>query len=251
MCGRYTYFSTSGWSDKQDLQHALAQDRLSTEAIQTWNAAPGTDLPVVVLDADADALRARLMRWGLVPAWAKDPRVGFNMINARSETIATKAAYREPLRRTRCLVPASGFYEWERTGERGGSPKIPHHYTHADGSPCVMAGVWTTWVDRATGEVLDSYSIITRGADDVVAPVHDRMPVLLGAGADMAWLDPGASGEQLEELLRTVTAPPLVDDVASTMVNSSRNDGPQLLIADPPADVSSADDAAPPTLFDI
>lgn len=250
MCGRYTYFSTSGWSDKQELQAALAKYGYAPEEARTWNASPGQDLPVIVLDAGADELQARAMRWGLVPFWAKEPKVGFNMINARSETIATKAAYKEPLKRTRCLVPATGFYEWERTGERGGGPKLPHHYTHADGSPIVMAGLWTTWVDKATGEVLDSYTIVTREADDVVRPTHDRSPVLLGSGADMAWLDPGASIDQLEELMRTVSAPSLIDEVASTMVNSSKNDGHALLVPDPaPSQNTSA--LVEPTLFDV
>ena len=191
---------------------------------------------MIVLDADADELRARAMRWGLVPFWAKDTRVGFKMINARSETVATKAAYKQPFQHTRCLVPATGFYEWEQTGERTRSAKVPHHYSHVDGSPCVMAGLWTTWVDKATGEVLDSYTVVTREANDVVGPVHDRMPVLLGSGADMAWLDPGASLEQLTELMHADSAPPLIDQIASTMVNSSRNDGPALLVPDPPPD---------------
>ena len=148
-----------------------------------FNAAPTQTLPVIVRQSPN---HLALMRWGLVPSWAKDASIGSRMINARVETVAEKPAYGRLLRRQRCLVPASGFYEWKREGRR----RTPFYFHLRDDAPFAFAGLWDVWTNpEGRGEV-HSYTIVTCPANAVVAPVHDRMPVMLEREAEETWLDP-------------------------------------------------------------
>src|SRR5206468_583119 len=127
------------------------------------------------------------MRWGLIPGWAKDPGIGYKMIDARAEGIAEKPAFRAAFKVRHCIVPADGFYEWRR---RGDGPKQPYLIRRRDGAPMGFAGLWETWIDRATGEEITTCTIITCAPNELMADLHDRMPVILDPKDYDTWLDP-------------------------------------------------------------
>jgi putative SOS response-associated peptidase YedK len=188
-----------------------------------YNIAPTQSAPVLLRDA-AGVLALDLFRWGLIPSWARDGSIGGRMINARCETVSEKPAFRAAFRARRCLVPAGGFYEWQRTGEG----KIPQWIHAADGDLLTFAGLWERW-DPPDAEPVFSFTILTTTANPFLAPVHDRMPVLV-TGSDRArWLEPGSTREELVELLRPAEDGLLSRYAVSTLVNSPRNEGEQLL----------------------
>ena len=170
-----------------------------------------------------------MAKWGLLPHWAKDSKIGFKMINARAETLAEKPAYRSLISRHRCLIPADGFYEWT-VGSDG--KKQPVRFHLPDGELFAFAGLWTSRTDKETGELLESCTIITTRPNELVAPVHDRMPVILRSGVEAAWLDAAVSKEQAVWLLEPYPAGLMVASRASTRVNSVRNDDSGLLLPD-------------------
>jgi putative SOS response-associated peptidase YedK len=182
-------------------------------------------------DHDEDDRRRRYLselRWGLIPSWAKDPKVGDRMINARAESLADKPAYERAFRRHRCLVPAEGFYEWQRRG----SGKQPMFIHRRDGEPMAFAGLWAAWQDanEAKGEWLRSCAIVTTSANDAVAPLHDRMPVVLEERDWDRWLDPDAGDvDALARLLLPAADDLLVAYPVGNRVNSADNDGPELV----------------------
>jgi putative SOS response-associated peptidase YedK len=168
------------------------------------------------------------LRWGLVPSWAKDPKAGDRMINARAESLADKPAYERAFRRHRCLVPADGFYEWQRRGSR----KQPMFIHRRDGEPMAFAGLWAAWRDAndPDGEWLRSCTIVTTDANNTVAPLHDRMPVVLEERDWDRWLDPdGGDLDGLTRVLRPASDDVLVAYPVATAVNSADNDGPELV----------------------
>jgi putative SOS response-associated peptidase YedK len=161
----------------------------------------------------------------LIPSWAKDPKVGDRMINARAESLADKPAYERAFRRHRCLVPAEGFYEWQRRGSR----KQPMFIHRRDGEPMAFAGLWAAWRD-ANGEWLRSCAIVTTNANNTLAPLHDRMPVVLEERDWDRWLDPGSGDvDALAHLLQPASDDLLVAYPVGTAVNSADNDGPELV----------------------
>ena len=170
-----------------------------------------------------------MAKWGLLPHWAKDSKIAFKMINARAETLTEKPAYRSLISRHRCLIPADGFYEW-MVGTDG--KKQPIHFHLPSHELFAFAGLWTARTDEETGELLESCTIITTRPNELVAPVHDRMPVILRSGVEAAWLDPAISKEQALWLLEPYPAGLMVASPASTRVNSVRNDDSGLLLAD-------------------
>lgn len=206
----------------------------------SWNVAPTDPVPAVV-----DRGGRRLLgtfRWGLVPSWARDPSGAARMINARAETVATKPAFREAVRRRRCLIPADGFYEWpRRPGQRAGAPVF---VCATGGTPLAFAGLWEVW--RGGAAPLRTCTIVTTAANAALSPIHDRMPVVLPPETWDAWLDPSRTdpasllallGPAPDDLLTVRPASPLVNDV--------RNNGPALLAAPDGAD----GDAPSCTLF--
>jgi putative SOS response-associated peptidase YedK len=194
----------------------------------SWNVAPTTDVYAVL--ADGSTRRLDAFHWGLVPRWAKDVKIGSRMINARAESLATKGAYKHAFQRRRCIVPADGFYEWQkRPGEK---TKQPYFIHRPDGEPYAFAGLWETWKgpDGKGDEVLRSCTIITTTPNSEMAKIHDRMPVILPPDAWDTWLDPDQQDlELLGRLL--VPAPPQLITLRpiSTQVNNVRNDGPELM----------------------
>jgi putative SOS response-associated peptidase YedK len=235
VCGRYA--STRGPTDlaaEFDALDATGPDSPGAD----YNVAPTKEVISVVQrhpggDPDVTERSLRLMRWGLVPKWAKDPAQAARMINARSETVTTKPAFRTSVRYQRCLLPADGWYEWKRDGER----KTPFFVTPQDGSGLAFAAIWAVWRDpRAPEPPLVTCSIVTTDAVGPLAEVHPRMPLALERDAWAHWLDPDI--DDVAGLLRA----PSREQVArleirpvSSAVNSVRNNGPELTEAEVPA----------------
>ncbi len=226
MCGRYTL--TVPLSNLVDAFDVPPPD---FEFRPRFNIAPTQEVPVVA--RDRGGRRIGLLRWGLVPGWARDPAVGSRMINARGETVSEKPAFRSAFRRRRCLVPADGFYEWKKEGKGGSkAPKVPHWIHLAPGRVFGMAGLWEGWTGEGE-ETLHTYTIITTEAAESIAHVHPRMPVILPAESWEGWLDPDADPQALQRLLRPYPSRELRARPVSTRVNSPRNDDPECLKALP------------------
>ena len=196
-----------------------------------YNVAPTLDVYAVALREGHRALGT--FRWGLVPSWAKDPAIGNRMINARAEGIESKPAYRAAMTRRRCIIPADYFYEWQRRTGRDGRPagKLPYAVHRRDGEPMAFAGLWEVWRDPSEPDAppLKTCVIITTDANDLMSPIHDRMPVVLGRDDWQRWLDPSTETSDAKRLL--VPAPSDWFEVfpVSTRVNNVRNEGPDLL----------------------
>ena len=181
----------------------------------------------------------RVVRWGLVPYWAKDPAIGSRMINARAETVSEKPAYRRAFSRRRCLLPADGFYEWQQVVEDGRKHKQPYFIHRADGGPLAFAGLYELWHDKSMPEDADdawlwTATIITTTATDEVGQIHDRMPMVIDPASWQDWLDPDNNDVAgVRQLLVPAVAGRLTSYPVSTAVNNVRNNGPELLDAAP------------------
>ncbi|MBI5106534.1 MAG: SOS response-associated peptidase [Solirubrobacterales bacterium] len=221
MCGRYT-LATPAFAELR-ARFPLGE---SVELRQRFNVCPGDEVAAVTTSKEGEP-RGELLRWGLVPHWARDASTGFKMINARAETVAEKPAYRDAFQHRRCLVVADGFYEWEK---RPGLAKLPWLVTRADGRPFAFAGLWAVW-HGPDGGTLRTCSIVTTQANAVLRDVHDRMPVMLRDPAEeAAWLAPTTPAADLHDLLA-----PLPDDLTGRRavgpaVNDARYDGPDCLL---------------------
>jgi putative SOS response-associated peptidase YedK len=181
-----------------------------------YNAAPTQRMPVVRIVDDKRELA--LLRWGLIPSWAKDPKIGNSLINARGETVAEKPAFRSAFKARRCLVLVDGFYEWRKLP---GGGKQPYRITMADGSPFAFAGLWERW-DKGD-EPLETFTIITTTANELVVPIHDRMPVILDPADYDAWLESPDTAIPMA-LIQPYPARRMSAYPVSTRVNSPRND---------------------------
>lgn len=216
MCGRYASFLPA-----EALRALFDTVNPTPNWEPTWNMAPTRDAPVVRLHPETRARHLDLLRWGLVPHWAKDPKSTRQPINARSEGLASSAMFRDALERRRCLVPADAFYEWQ-TSDGG---KQPFAVRRADGDPMVFAGLWEGW--RATdGTVIRSFAIVTTDANALLRPIHERMPVILERADWPVWL--GEVAGDAPALLRPSPAELRVWRIG-TAVNSVRNDSAVLL----------------------
>lgn len=223
MCGRYTLFTNI--SELQE-RFGFVLDAPGPEP--RYNIAPTQQALAVVSDGWR---RGGMMRWGLVPPWAGDVRVGSRMINAMSETAAVKPAFRAAFRRRRCLVLADGFFEWRRAGKE----RTPVYFSRKSGGPMAFAGLWESW-QSPTGERIRSCAILTTAANELIAPLHHRMPVILSAETEPLWLDPlTETPDTLEPLL--MPAPPDLLDAreVSPLVNNVRSDGPGCIAAAAPS----------------
>ncbi len=224
MCGRFT--QRLSWAELHELMDLIGAP-LNLQP--RYNVAPGQEV-AIVRAADAGR-RLSMLRWGLVPAWARDRSIGNRLINARSETVAEKPAFRTAYRRRRCLVPADGFYEWQR---RGGT-RQPWLFGLRDGSPFAFAGLWERWTapegpaptgslfGPEPGDPVETFTILTATATETVAAIHDRMPLILPPDAYGPWL----AGEDIP------LAPYPADDMhaypVSTLVNRPANDDPRCI----------------------
>jgi len=221
MCGRYTLATTTP---------AQLRDRFpigeSVQIATRYNVAPGDDVVCVTTDKEG-APRGELLRWGLVPHWAKDTKDAFKRINARVETLTERPAYRDALKTHRCLVIADGFYEWQPLG---GKVKQPWWITRSDHAPFAFAGLWSTW--RAPdGSQLRSMTIVTTEAVGALRDLHHRAPVILEPGAEPAWLDHATQPSELPALLAGIDQRQTATRAVGTAVNDARYDGPACLDA--------------------
>lgn len=219
MCGRFTLTDPDAdlaeqfnLPDVPDLQ-------------PRYNIAPTQPVAAVRVAAESAARELALLRWGLIPFWAKDPGIGARMINARSETAAEKPAFRAAFRRRRCLVLADGFYEWQK--ENGG--KQPFYIRLRDGQPFAFAGLWESW--KGEGEtVIESCTLLTTQPNDLIHPLHNRMPVILHPRDYALWLDPEMqAAERLKPLLRPYPFEEMVAYPVSRFVNKPQNDDPRCI----------------------
>jgi putative SOS response-associated peptidase YedK len=231
MCGRFTNTQRKSDEMQRKLAARLGVQQLDDDGgYERFNISPGQEVLAVV--EDDGGRRMELLRWGLVPRWAKDLKVGYKMINARSETLAERPAYRGLVRHSkhRCLVLADGYYEWQKP-EDPGQPRRPLHFSLSDGEPFCFAGLWTCW-SAPDGRLLPSCTIVTCDANELARPIHDRMPVILAdAEAWEAWLDPSIGSEAARELLLPLRAEQMVVRPANPVVNSGRREGPDCLAA--------------------
>jgi len=217
MCGRFAFYSP----------HEAVQDlfgvRLPAAFEPRYNIAPSQF--VVALRADARELEPAVLKWGLVPSWAKDPKIGNRLINARAETAHEKSAFRSAFKRRRCVILATGFYEWRRSGDG----KTPYFVVMPDQQPFAMAGLWERWQD-VEGTELQTCTIITMAANALMQPLHDRMPVILSPDNARRWCgSDGAERAAAQALLAANANEAIVYWPVSTMVNNPRNDGPELI----------------------
>lgn len=241
MCGRFVSSSTPA-----DLAAYFGAEATTTEALEpNYNVAPSSD--VYVVHADGGARRVDPFHWGLVPIWAKDPKVGNRMINARSETLASKGAFKPAFKKRRCIVPADGFYEWKKL--EGQKRKQPYFIHRPDDEPFAFAGLWEVWrgPEKDGSEHLRSATIITTEANEPMTAIHDRMPVVLPPSAWDDWLDPDNDDlDTLGKLL--VPAPPALITMhpVTIDVGNVRNRGEYLTEALPPeATLEAGGDGAP------
>jgi putative SOS response-associated peptidase YedK len=227
MCGRYTLATPNP---------AEVRERFpvgeSVEIRARYNIAPGDDVLAVTTDRDGNP-RGELLRWGLVPSWAPRIETGLKMINARVETVAERAAYRRAFERFRCLIVADGFYEWRRAYDGAAGPKQPFHITRADRRPFAFAGLWSIWYGERD-EKLRSCTILTTAANSAIAPLHDRMPVILAPDAEAAWLDAATAPTDLERVLVGLPSSETALCPVGPAVNDARYDGPDCLAPPPP-----------------
>lgn len=229
MCGRFTLATTTA----DELRDRFPLGESAVDLRQRFNVAPGDDV-VTVAERDGVAT-GRMLRWGLIPPWARDPSVGYKMINARAETVAERPAYRDAFVKRRCLIVADGFYEWRREGRA----KQPFHITRGDGEPFAFAGLWTGWRNPEDDEWLRSCTIVTTHANDKIAGIHPRMPVILDPRDEQTWLDPGTPVERLHELLRPLPERITSARAVSRAVNNARYDGPECLADPEPEDLKA------------
>jgi putative SOS response-associated peptidase YedK len=189
-----------------------------------FNITPSQQVAVIRRTAE-DRNRLDFLHWGLIPSWAKDRSIGNRMINARSETVHEKPAFRHALRYGRCIIPASGFYEWRQEGER----KSPLYVHLKDGSPLCFAGLWEHW-KAPEGEVIESCTILTTAANTLIEALHDRMPVILRPEEYALWLDREITDpEQLQQLYKPYPADRMEMWPVAPSVNSPRIDSPELI----------------------
>ncbi len=254
MCGRYTHLYT--WKQLHRLLE-LTTPVPAGELPRRYNVAPSQSAPVVraicedpgVRASDAPAgdaadeprgrvggrsdARSRgrgvsMMRWGLIPSWAKDASIGARTVNARCETLSEKPAFRAAFKKRRCLVPISGFYEWKVIeGAAKGKAKQPYYITSSDGEPLVLAGLWESWRDPSADQAqsIESFTILTTSPNELMATFHDRMPVIIPREHFARWLDPANEDTaSLADLFKPYPAELMMAMAVSTRVNSPKND---------------------------
>jgi putative SOS response-associated peptidase YedK len=216
MCGRFSQAEIAAL-DREVLRILEALPDLPPR----YNVAPSQEAAVLRYGTPGNTLAA--LRWGLVPSWARDPKIGYRTINARAETLRDKPAFRDSFAARRCVIPVDGFYEWQRTPHG----KAPHFIRRGDGAPVLLAGLWDRWLDPERTP-LETFTIVTTRPNAFVRPLHDRMPVVLAPADVDRWLDPGSSGP-LDDLLVPCPDDALEAYRVSTVVNSPANDGPECI----------------------
>ncbi|MCU0607049.1 MAG: SOS response-associated peptidase [Candidatus Edwardsbacteria bacterium] len=219
MCGRFVRKATL-----EEIAEAFDLDvpGIDLELTPSYNVAPGQRVAAAVCDRGRTL---KQFKWGLVPFWAKDEKIGYRMINARAETVAEKPGFKRAFAKRRCIVVADGFYEWQQAGKT----KVPHYVHLKSGKPLGFAGLYEHW-RSPDGRTLDTCTIITTSANALMRPIHDRMPVILDREACGAWLDPEATDPQILAGLLAPFDPDRMEAYqVGPLVNSPRNDSPECI----------------------
>ena len=220
MCGRFTQQRPTA-----ELAELFEAEPLVDDPGGHYNLAP-TDPAAVVVERD-DRRAITTYAWGLLPFWEKDPRTAARRINARAETVATSPTFGQSFRKRRCIVPADGFYEWQRDGRA----RRPFYIHRRDGAPLALAGLWAGWRDPITDASRRTFTIVTTTPNEPIARLHDRMPVILDPADWALWLDPElADVGELHGLLRAAPGDPLEILAVRPLVNNVRNNGPELIL---------------------
>lgn len=214
MCGRFAFYSPT------EAVAELFSVHGAPDFPPRYNIAPTASV-AAIRSGESDEREWASLRWGLIPFWAKDKSIGQRMINARAETVAEKPAYRAAFKHRRCVVPADGFYEWRRDG----SAKTPYFISLANGEPFAFGGLWESWTDKESGEIVESVTLITGAANAFMEQLHHRMPLILEPAGVERWLRGDAS--QLDPF----EAPPLRAWAVDRRVNNARNEGEDLIEA--------------------
>lgn len=236
MCGRY-----GRRADKQRIAewfHTHDTNVFDESTYSpTFNVAPQSLQPIVRIDRDTGQRELTIMRWGLVPFWAKDAKVAYSTINAKAETIATSPAFREAFKRRRCLVPAEWFYEWHKIDAK---TKQPFAIGLQDGGLFGFAGLWDVWKDQISGQTLETFTVVTTDANELMQPLHNRMPVILKPADYDRWLDPGDPARPPVDLLRPFDAEQMKAWKVSARVGNVRNNDAQCVesLSSPPVQPS-------------
>lgn len=219
MCGRFTQERPAS-----ELAEIFGAEPLIDDPGAHYNVAPTDEALVVVQRAERRAITA--YRWGLIPHWASEAKVGSRMFNARAETITSSPAFRDAFIRKRCLIPVDSFFEWRREG----TLRLPFRVVRRDGRPLALAGLWAGWRDPATETVRRTFTIITTTPNEALADLHDRMPVVIGEDAWDRWLDPAPRDRgELIGLLVPNESVDLEVYAVERFVNDVRRDGPELI----------------------
>lgn len=217
MCGRFCQLSSAA-----DIAAVFQVE--SGEMPPRYNVAPSQSVVAIVRLPDASDPQTKSLHWGLIPAWAKDPKIGYNLINARAETVSEKPSFRSAFRKRRCLIPANGFYEWQQV--EGSRQKQPYFIGLQDERLFAFAGLYEQWGSPG-GDVLETCTIITTTANELIAPIHERMPVILAEQDYALWLDPSFEKiDRLQALLDPYPASEMKVYPVSSLVNNPKNDSP-------------------------
>lgn len=191
----------------------------------SYNVAPQSVQPIVRRNSETGQKELTIMRWGLIPFFAKDGKIAYSTINARAETVTTSPMFREPMKRRRCLVPATGFYEWQALDKKS---KQPWAIELANEDIFAFAGLWDRWKDKESGQPIETYTIITTDPNELMEPIHNRMPVILSPKDYTRWLDPGEPNRLPIDLLRPYPAEKMKAWKVSAEVGNVRNNFPEL-----------------------
>ena len=215
MCGRFAFFAR-GQFGYESLQLP------EPSPFERYNIAPSQEILAIRTSPEAGRPEWVMLRWGLVPFWSKEPGGKRPLINARAEGIEAKPSFRGPIRHRRCIVPASGFYEWGRQG----TGKQPYFVRPAENEVFSLAGIWDRWEGKQ-GEVIESVAIITTSANELMQPIHDRMPVILGKENVASWIAPQTELDKTLAMLKPFPPERMVAYPVNSVVNSARHDGPE------------------------
>lgn len=216
MCGRFSIAAPV-----EAIEEHFHINVSDNEYQPRYNAAPGQNLPVILME---NSENLSFCKWGLVPHWAKDDKIGYKMINARGETVAEKASFKTPFKTKRCLVIADGFFEWQRLGKE----KTPFHFKLKDQDVFAFAGLYDEWKNE-DGNILRTFTIITTEPNELLKTVHDRMPVILRSDNEADWLNPKLPLKVVQDLIKPYNANQMTKTKVSNKVNNVKNDSPDIL----------------------
>jgi putative SOS response-associated peptidase YedK len=224
MCGRFTLFSSA-----EAIANGFAVD-FSTNLTPSYNIAPSQTVNAIVQMPDQLGRKLHHFRWGLIPSWAKDAAIAHKLINARSETVSEKPSFRSAFKHRRCLIPTDGFYEWQHA-EDGKAKKQPYFFSLKDRNLFALAGLWESW-ESPEGDIIETCTILTTEANDILRPIHDRMPVILNSEYWDMWLDPSFDNKnELQATLKPYPAKEMTARSIGTKVNSPKNNSPECIEA--------------------